>query len=188
MPPLTIALAGNPNTGKSTIFNALTGSRQRVGNWPGKTIERKAGMFKHDGFELEIVDLPGTYSLSAYSLEEEIARDFIIKATPAGVVNVLDATNLERNLYLTTQILETGVPTMLVLNMYDQATARQYRIDTAALSTALHGILIVQTSASRGEGLETLKQTIVTFAQQQANRRKPHGRYPNQPHQPSCHV
>ena len=185
MTPLTIALAGNPNTGKSTIFNALTGSHQRVGNWPGKTIERKAGLFKYNGIELEIVDLPGTYSLSAYSLEEEIARDFIIKTNPTGVVNVLDVTNLERNLYLTTQILETGIPTMLVLNMSDQAIARSYTIDTATLATALHGIPIVQTAASRGKGLEILKQTIVTFAQNQARRKKPHG-YTTQPHQSHC--
>ena len=187
MTPLTIALAGNPNTGKSTIFNALTGSHQRVGNWPGKTIERKAGLFKYNGIELEIVDLPGTYSLSAYSLEEEIARDFIVKANPAGVINVLDATNLERNLYLTTQILETGVPTKLVLNMSDQATARSYTIDTTALATALHGILIVQTSANRGKGLDILKQTIVTFTQYQA-RRQSHGKPTTQERQPHCHV
>ena len=105
-----IALAGNPNTGKSTIFNALTGSNQHVGNWPGKTVARRSGWFEHGGLRFEVVDLPGTYSLSAYSPDEAVARDYIVRARPDLVVNVLDATNLERNLYLTAQIVETAVP------------------------------------------------------------------------------
>ena len=114
MAEITIALAGNPNAGKSTIFNALTGARQHVGNWPGKTVQKKEGLFRYNNLDMKVVDLPGTYSLSAYSMEEQVARDFIVKDKPSLVINVADAGNLERNLYLTTQILETGAPTILV--------------------------------------------------------------------------
>lgn len=161
-----VALAGNPNTGKSTIFNALTGSRQRVGNWPGKTVERKSGFFTHEQVEVELVDLPGTYSLSAYSPEEQIARDFIVQSKPALVVNVLDASNLERNLYLTAQIMETGTPLMIALNMSDQAEARGYVIHPQRLSQHLHGAAVVTTVANQKKGLESLKQAIVTFYRQ----------------------
>jgi len=158
-----IALAGNPNTGKSTIFNALTGSHQHVGNWPGKTVEQKAGILKHDGQEIVVVDLPGTYSLSACSLEEQIARDFIVKAHPRVVVNVLDSTNLERNLYLTAQILEIGVPMIIVLNMRDLAEARGISIDIHRLAQQLHNTPVISVAASREQGLAELKQTIATF-------------------------
>ncbi len=161
MADFTIALAGNPNTGKSTIFNGLTGSHQHVGNWPGKTVEKRAGSFKYGGYEIEVVDLPGTYSLSAYSLEEQIARDFIVKAKPCLVVNVLDASNLERNLYLTTQILETGTPVIIVLNMNDQAEARGYKIDVPKLTAHLKGVPVLSTIASQSKGLEELKKAIV---------------------------
>lgn len=164
MADLTIALAGNPNTGKSTIFNALTGARQHVGNWPGKTVEKKEGTFNLNGHEIEVIDLPGTYSLSAFSPEEEIARDFIVKGRPQVVVNVIDASNLERNLYLTTQILETGVPVIIVLNMRDQADARGLRIDGQKLSALLGGIPVIVTVARREQGLETLKQAIAACA------------------------
>jgi ferrous iron transport protein B len=164
MADFTIALAGNPNAGKSTIFNALTGSRQHVGNWPGKTVEKKEGVFKYDGLEVQVVDLPGTYSLSAYSLEEQIARNFIVKEKPDLVVNVADAANLERNLYLTTQILETGTPTVIALNMMDVAHNRALQIDTQKLSQALNGIPVISTTASRKQGLEALKQAIATYA------------------------
>lgn len=155
-----VALAGNPNAGKSTIFNALTGARQHVGNWPGKTVERKEGSFKHNGHEITIVDLPGTYSLSAYSIEEQIARDFIVEQRPDAVINVVDAANLERNLYLTAQILETGIPVIVVLNMIDIAESRQINIDVSQMSALLHDIPIVQMVASRGTGIDTLKQLV----------------------------
>src|SRR5512145_3232182 len=118
---LTICLAGNPNAGKSTIFNALTGAHQHVGNWPGKTVEKKEGSLLLDGQEIVIVDLPGTYSLSAFSAEEIITRDYILDTQPDAVVAVVDAANLERNLYLVVQLLEMQVPLVLALNMSDVA-------------------------------------------------------------------
>lgn len=160
MADFIIALAGNPNAGKSTIFNALTGSNQHVGNWPGKTVEKKVGCFDYNGTQIELVDLPGTYSLSAYSPEEQVARDFIVKAKPALVVNVVDAANLERNLYLTAQILETGVPLIVVLNMMDVARQRQLQIDPDKLTAALNGIPVIATTASHKHGLDELKQVI----------------------------
>jgi ferrous iron transport protein B len=164
MPHLTIALAGNPNVGKSTLFNALTGARQHVGNWPGKTVEKKEGFFKYNDLTIEVVDLPGTYSLSAYSPEEEIARSFIVKEKPDAVVNVLDAANLERNLYLTTQILETGASIILVLNMSDVADSRGLQIDVGKLSELLSGIPVVTMTARSGTGLECLKGAIAALA------------------------
>ena len=122
-----VALAGNPNVGKTTIFNALTGACQHVGNWPGKTVEKKEGILRHRGLEFQIVDLPGTYSLSAFSPEEVIARDFILQTHPDLVVNVVDAGNLERNLYLTVQLLELGAPLLIVLNQMDMARCRRHR-------------------------------------------------------------
>lgn len=166
MTELTIALAGNPNTGKSTIFNALTGSHQHVGNWPGKTVEKKAGILKHNGQHVIVVDLPGTYSLSAYSLEEQIARDFIVKARPQVVVNVIDATNLERNLYLTAQVLETGIPVIIALNMCDLAEARGFRIDAKKLSRLLQGLPVIAMAAARGQGLDELKRAIAACVTQ----------------------
>jgi len=159
MSDLTIALAGNPNVGKSTVFNALTGLRQHVGNWPGKTVERKEGQLTLGEHTLTIVDLPGTYSLAARSLEEQIARDFIIRERPDAVVNVLDVANLERNLYLTAQLLETGVPLILVLNMVDMATGRGLKLNPDALGAAL-GAPVVSMTASRGEGLAELKAVL----------------------------
>ena len=156
----TIALAGNPNTGKSTIFNALTGARQHVGNWPGKTVERKEGTCKYNGSEWEIVDLPGTYSLTAYSLEEVIARDFIIDQRPDLVVVVVDSANLERNLYLVVQILEMGAPVVVALNMSDIADSRGLKIDVPLLSQGL-GAPVVPTVASKGQGLDQLGAAIV---------------------------
>jgi ferrous iron transport protein B len=161
MTSFTIALAGNPNAGKSTIFNALTGSNQHVGNWPGKTVEKKIGRFDCNGVQVEVVDLPGTYSLSAYSPEEQIARDFVVKDKPALVVNVVDAANLERNLYLTAQILETGASLLVVLNMMDVAQQRKLQVDPGKLSAALGGIPVVTTTASRKHGLDDLKQAIL---------------------------
>lgn len=165
---IRIALAGNPNAGKSTIFNALTSSRQHVGNWPGKTVEKKEGAFKHQDCKAEVIDLPGTYSLSAYSPEEQIARDFIVQEKPDLVVAVVDAANLERNLYLTAQILETGVPLIVALNMSDVAESRGYQIDKAKLSELLGGAPVVQTIASKGIGLDQLREKIVEFVENEA--------------------
>jgi ferrous iron transport protein B len=129
----TIALAGNPNAGKSTLFNALTGARQHVGNWPGKTVEKKEGTWQHGDLEYEVVDLPGTYSLTAYSLEEVIARDYIVDEQPDVVVTVVDSANLERNLYLVVQILEMGAKVVVALNMSDIAESRGIKIDVPKL-------------------------------------------------------
>jgi Fe2+ transport system protein B len=159
MADLTIALAGNPNVGKSTVFNALTGLRQHVGNWPGKTVERKEGQLALGGRTLTVVDLPGTYSLAARSLEEQIARDFIVRERPDAVVNVLDAANLERNLYLTAQLLETGARLILALNMADVATARGLTLNPRALAGEL-GAPVVTMAACRGEGFAELKAAI----------------------------
>ena len=156
----TIALAGNPNAGKSTLFNALTGGRQHVGNWPGKTVEKKEGIWKHNGQEFTVVDLPGTYSLTAYSLEEVIARDYIVEEKPDVVVTVVDAANLERNLYLTVQIIEMGAKVVIALNMSDIAESRGLKINFESLSQAL-GAIVVPTTANRERGLSELKQAIL---------------------------
>jgi len=159
MREVTIALAGNPNVGKSTVFNALTGMHQHVGNWPGKTVERKEGRLILGDRQITVVDLPGTYSLAARSLEEQIARDFIVRERPDAVVNVLDAANLERNLYLTAQLLEAEARLVLALNMADVAAARGLRLNPEALVAAL-GAPVVVMSASKGQGLAELKATL----------------------------
>ena len=143
-----VVLAGNPNAGKSTIFNALTGARQHVGNWPGKTVAVSAGTARWNGTAVTLVDLPGTYSLSAHSLEEVIARDFILEEHPDVAIVVADATNLERNLYLAVQILELGVPTALALNMMDVAEADGVAIDVDLLQRLL-GIPVTPTVGSK---------------------------------------
>ena len=158
--PITIALAGNPNVGKSTIFNALTGSRQHVGNWPGKTVEKKEGRLQIGDKEILLVDLPGTYSLTAYSIEEIITRDFIINEKPTAVIAVVDASNLERNLYLVAQLIELEVPVILALNMTDVATSRGLRIDSKRLSERLGGIPVVELVGNRSLGLSQLTQVI----------------------------
>ena len=164
MADLTIALAGNPNAGKTTIFNALTGLRQHTGNWPGKTVEKKEGEVEYGGLKINIVDLPGAYSLTAYSPEEIIARDFIIEERPDVVVNVVDATNLERNLYLTVQILELDVPVVMALNMTDDLHKDGAKIDVAALSQLLGNIPIVQTTANQGKGVSDLIAQAVSVS------------------------
>lgn len=156
---ITVALTGNPNVGKTSIFNAITGSRQHVGNWPGVTVERKMGKRVHDGIEMQIVDLPGTYSLTAYSLDEIIARDFIIEERPDVVVQVIDATNLERNLYLTTQLMELGVRLVIALNMTDLAIAKGDSIDAQKMQEFLE-IPVISTVASRGGGIKELLDAI----------------------------
>lgn len=168
MSKINIALAGNPNSGKTTVFNNLTGSHQHVGNWPGVTVERKEGEFTYDGFEVNVVDLPGTYSLTAYSLDERIARDFLIKQTPDVVVAVIDASNLERNLYLVAQLLELGVNVVLDLNMMDVVESRGIKIDTRTLSLVL-GIPVVGTIANKGRRMGDLKEAICTASTEKRN-------------------
>lgn len=158
-----VAIAGNPNCGKTTLFNALTGRHQQVGNWPGVTVEKKLGDLHHHGTAITLVDLPGVYSLSvaggAASLDERIARDFILSERPDLVVNVVDASNLERNLYLTVQLVEMGVPVVVALNMMDVARARRLVIDTDALSREL-GCPVVEIVASEARGLTELKDLM----------------------------
>jgi ferrous iron transport protein B len=164
MPDITIALAGNPNAGKTTIFNALTGLRQHTGNWPGKTVEKKEGEFEHEDLTVNIVDLPGTYSLTAYSPEEIIARDYIIEEHPDVVINVVDATNLERNLYLTVQILELDVPVVLALNMTDDLLRDGAKINIQQLSQLLGNIPVISTTANQGKGISALISKAVRAA------------------------
>ena len=141
---IRIALAGNPNCGKTTMFNALTGANQYVGNWPGVTVEKKEGKLKSKKVKEEVVvtDLPGIYSLSPYTLEEVVSRDYLLKENPDVIVDLVDATNIERNLYLTTQLIETGVPVVIALNMADLLEKRGIKIDVARLSMLLDLSLI----------------------------------------------
>ena len=160
---ITIALAGNPNSGKTTIFNALTGLRQHVGNYAGVTVEKVTGRCRHDGVDFDIVDLPGTYSLTAYSMEERVARRFIVADRPRVVVDIVDASNLERNLYLATQLMELGVGLVLALNMSDVARARGVEFDLPRLSVLL-GVPIVQTVGNRGIGLDEMMDAALAVA------------------------
>jgi ferrous iron transport protein B len=164
---ITAALSGNPNAGKTTIFNNLTGGRQHVGNWPGVTVEKKEGTAKYEQQEFEVVDLPGTYSLTAYSLEEIIVRDFITLENPDLVVDIVDASNIERNLYLTTQLMELGVHVVIALNMMDVASARGINIDVELLSELL-GIPVIPTVGLRNKGTEELKEAIVSTVRGEA--------------------
>ncbi|MBW1768765.1 MAG: ferrous iron transport protein B [Deltaproteobacteria bacterium] len=152
---ITIALAGNPNSGKTTLFNELTGAHQHVGNYPGVTVEKKEGTYVHNGYSMHIVDLPGTYSLTAYSMEEVVARDFLVNDKPEVVIDVVDASNLERNLYLALQFLELGAPLCIALNMTDVAKKRGIEINAKKLSTLL-GVPVVPTIARTGQGKKDL--------------------------------
>ena len=156
---ITVALAGNPNSGKTTVFNNLTGARQHVGNWPGVTVEKKEGSCSRQGYSIKVVDLPGVYSLTAYSPDEIIARDFILEEKPDAVVDIVDASNLERNLYLTVQLLEMGAQVIVALNMMDQADSRKHIIDVEALSQFL-GVSVVPMVASRNRGTAELLDEI----------------------------
>ncbi len=160
---LSIALAGNPNAGKTTLFNRLTGSRQHVGNYPGVTVEKKEGFFTYKDREIRVTDLPGTYSLSAYSVEELVARDFIVNERPDVVVDIVDASNLERNLYLSCQFLELGVPMVIALNMIDVAQSRGIEINADRLSELL-GVPVVPIVARSGQGVDKLFDTILETA------------------------
>lgn len=155
----TIALAGNPNCGKTTIFNVMTGSSQYIGNWPGVTVEKKEGRWKGDS-DIKLIDLPGIYSLSPYSLDEVIARNFLLNENVDLIVNVVDATNLERNLYLTTQLLETGIPVVVALNMMDLVKNHGDRIHIEELAVQLH-CPVIPVSGLKNEGLDTLADTFV---------------------------
>ena len=163
---IKIALAGNPNCGKTTMFNALTGANQYVGNWPGVTVEKKEGKLKGKrgkGEEIIVTDLPGIYSLSPYTLEEVVSRDYVLKENPDVIIDLVDATNIERNLYLTTQLIETGVPVVIALNMADLLEKRGIKIDTKRLSMLLD-CPIIETSALKGEGLDKLIDEAVKVA------------------------
>lgn len=158
-----LALAGNPNSGKTSLFNSLTGARQHVGNWPGVTVEKKEGSYVADGITIRVVDLPGTYSLGALSEDEAVARDYIINEKPDVVVNIVDSTNIERNMYLTTQLLEMGAKIVVALNMYDEAKARNIEVDIKGLSTLL-GVPVLTTIATKSQGLDELTKCFFQAA------------------------
>ena len=157
-----IALAGNPNSGKTTLFNALTGSNQFVGNWPGVTVEKKEGKLKkHD--DVTITDLPGIYSLSPYTLEEVVARNYLIGERPDAILNIVDGTNLERNLYLTTQLIELGIPVVIAINMMDIVRRNGDKIDAKELSKQL-GCKIVEISALKETGITEAAEAAIEAA------------------------
>ena len=159
---LRIALAGNPNSGKTTLFNALTGSNQFVGNWPGVTVEKKEGKLKkHDG--VTVTDLPGIYSLSPYTLEEVVARNYLIGERPDAILNIVDGTNLERNLYLTTQLTELGIPVVIAINMMDVVKKNGDKINVPELSREL-GCKVVEISALKGDGVMEAAEAAIDAA------------------------
>jgi len=167
---IRVALIGNPNVGKSLIFNDLTGGRAHVGNWPGKTVEKKEGRCQHKGEEIEIIDLPGIYSLTAHSIDELIARNYIVKEKPDVVVDIVDASNLERNLYLTLQLLELEANVVIALNKYDIAKSLGYEIDVDALSRML-GVPVVPTVATTKEGIKDLLDAIIEASKRRRRRK-----------------
>jgi len=165
---ITIAVAGNPNSGKSTLINAIAGTRLHVGNWPGVTVEKKEAVFEYEGKRIRLVDLPGTYSLSPYTQEEIITRDYLVHEMPDMIIDVVDATNLERNLYLTVQLLELEIPVVMALNIYDEAEKKGYAIDTKAIEETL-GIKVVPTVATRKNGLHDLLKAAINLAEDPAS-------------------
>ena len=159
--PYTVALIGNPNVGKSVVFNNMVpGARQHVGNWPGKTVDKKYGRFSHKGTEIDVVDLPGTYSLTARAVDELIARNFIVEEKPDAVVNIVDASNLERNLYLTMLLLELNSNVVVALNMMDVAEEKGYMIDVENLSERI-GVPVISIVATKKQGMDRLKDAIL---------------------------
>ena len=167
---ITVAVAGNPNAGKSTLINALAGSRLHVGNWPGVTVEKKEARFEFAGRDIRLIDLPGTYSLSPYTQEEIIARDYLLREKPDLVINVVDATNLERNLYLTVQLLELEIPTVMALNIFDEAQAKGFKIDVDSIAGML-GITVIPTAAVNKQGLQELLAAVLATAERRETRR-----------------
>ena len=160
MNEITVAVAGQPNAGKSTIFNMLTGSRQHVANYPGVTVEKRTGKYRYQGNTVTLVDLPGTYSLTSYSKEERIARDYLLHEKPAVVLDIVDAANLERNLYLTFQLEEIGIPLVIALNMMDVAKDRGFAIDARKLSELL-GAAVIPTVGKKNKGGNEIKEAIL---------------------------
>ena len=169
---MKIALAGNPNCGKTTLFNDLTGSNQYVGNWPGVTVEKKEGRLKGRK-DIVIQDLPGIYSLSPYTLEEVVARNYLVKEKPDAILNIVDGTNIERNLYLTTQLIELGLPVVVAVNMMDLVRRNGDQIDARKLSDAL-GCQVVEISALKGEGGVEAAELAAKMAQQKRAAELPH--------------
>ncbi len=167
----TVAIIGNPNVGKTELFNRLTGMKQHVGNWPGVTVEKKTGTFTWGGEEIEVVDLPGTYSLATTAKDELISRNYILEERPDVVVNIVDATSLERNLYLTLLLLELEANLVLALNRWDMVRERGIVIETEKLSEML-GVPLVCTVAPRGEGVEELKEAILRATKVKGENRK----------------
>ncbi|MBN1191065.1 MAG: 50S ribosome-binding GTPase [Dehalococcoidales bacterium] len=165
---IVVALAGNPNSGKTTVFNSLTGARQHVGNWPGVTVEKKEGTCSYNGHDITIVDLPGVYSLTAYSPDEVVARNFIVNEKPDVVVDIVDASNLERNLYLSVQIMELEVPFILALNMMDEVEAKRYKVDVNAISQEM-GVPVIPMVANRNRGTDDLLAEIVRVAEKKVS-------------------
>lgn len=165
---ITVAVAGNPNSGKSTLINAIAGTRLHVGNWAGVTVEKKEANFEFQGRKIRLVDLPGTYSLSPYTQEEIIARDYLVHERPDLIINVVDATNLERNLYLTVQLMELGIPVVMALNIFDEVEAKGHRIDIKGIEKML-GITVVPTSATKKTGLDELLKSALATADDPAS-------------------
>src|SRR6056297_94326 len=162
---LRVALAGNPNSGKTTIFNSLTGTRQKVGNWPGVTVEKKEGEISRNGYDIKVIDLPGTYSLTPFSIEEIVARDFILEENPDVVIDIIDASNLERSLYLANQLRELDCRVIFALNMADVAESRGMQIDAEVMSELL-GVPVIFTVGNKGQGIDELIQAAIDLAEE----------------------
>ena len=162
---ITVALVGNPNSGKTSLFNALVGSNQKVGNFPGVTIEKYEGTLKYHNYEIRFIDLPGTYSVTAYSIEEIITRNYIIDHKPDLILDVVEATNLERNLYLTTQLLELNIHLIVALNMFDEVEKQNIKIDHALIENLL-GAKTIPVSAVKKTGLPTILKNIIEIYEQ----------------------
>jgi len=177
MPDVTIALCAAPNTGKTTLFNRLTGANQHVGNWPGVTVTKKTGRFRLDGYDVELVDLPGSYSLFPTSLEERVTRDFLLNTPPDAVINVVDAGNLYRGLGLTLQLAMSGLPLVVAVNMMDEARAKGIEIDFDAFSEHL-GVPVIPVVARTGEGLDRLRQALLDVLEHRVREHPPHISFP----------